>query len=477
MPAAVAEELPESGLREVVRIAWPLVINNAVWTLQVFIDRAMLARHDGSELAATLNSVMVFWTGLNLFFFTTLYVGTFVAQYGGAGRPHRIGPVIGQAWYTALIGGCFFIAVSPFAEAIFARLSSTPEVAAHEATYFRCLCFSAMPTLMMAATNSFFIGRGDTRTVLGITTVGLIVNAVFDALFIFGNAGFPEMGIAGAGWATVAGQCVGAACSMGLFLRARHRAEFRTGEFWRFDPALFRRLLYYGVPNGLFVAIETGAFTGLTLFISSLGVKETAATTMAFTLNLVAFLPALGVGQTIEILVGKYQGEGRPDVSAQRTYVGFALAWTIMAVMAVAYFTMPKPLLAPFRGVAAMEAGGATGGLDLTAGPEADEVLALATVLLRFVAFYSLFDAANSVFSFALRGAGDTRFVMYVVSFLPWIGMVLPCAIAWKAGYGLYTYWAIASLYIATLAFVFFARFRHGAWRSMKVIEAVDEAN
>jgi MATE family multidrug resistance protein len=218
---------------------------------------------------------------------------------------------------------------------------------------------------------------------------------------------------------------------------------------------LFRRLLRFGVPNGVFVALETGAFTGLTLVIGMLGDRETAASTLALTLNMIAFLPAMGIGQTVEVLVGKYQGEDRPDLSAQRTYVGFALSWTLMAAMAVAYFLIPNLLLIPFHS------------------DENAEITALAAVLLRFVAFYCLFDAGNSIFSSALRGAGDTRFVMRVVSFLPWLGMVLPCWLAYWLGYrNIYVMWTIASAYIAVLAFVFYARFRHGAWRTMKVIEA-----
>lgn len=445
-----------SGLREVVQLAWPLVLNNSIWTAQIFVDRTILARHDVNELAATLNSVLIFWSALNLFFFTTMYVSTFVSQYIGAGRPHRIGPVVGQAVYTALIGGVFFLGLMTFADRIFANIGAE-EVRGFEATYFRLLCLSAMPTLLAAATNSFFIGRGDSRTVLYVSIVALFVNATLDFLLVFGRFGFPEMGIAGAGWATVAGQWVSACISMGLFLRKRYRIEYRTTDFWRFDPALFRRLLRFGVPNGVFVTLETGAFTCLTLVIGELGTREAAASTAALTLNMLAFLPAMGLGQTVEVLVGKYQGQDRPDLSEQRTYVGFALAWSFMAVMALFYLLIPEILLTPFND------------------NSSPEVIALATVILRFVAFYCMFDAGNSIFSCALRGAGDTRFVMLVVSFLPWLGMALPAFIAFRLGAGIYWLWGIASAYIATLAFVFYFRFRHGAWRTMKVIESADK--
>ena len=92
-------------------------------------------------------------------------------------------------------------------------------------------------------------------------------------------------------------------------------------------------------------------------------------------------------------------------------------------------------------------------------------------VLLRFVVVYMLFDCANLVFSFALRGAGDTHFVVVVGVALAWPIMVAPTVAACYYQWGLYTAWAFASLYIMLLAMVFCWRFRQGKWRAMRVIE------
>ncbi len=92
-------------------------------------------------------------------------------------------------------------------------------------------------------------------------------------------------------------------------------------------------------------------------------------------------------------------------------------------------------------------------------------------VLLRFVAVYSLFDTMNVVFSFALRGAGDTRFVTWAALMLSWPILILPTWAALSYGWGLYWAWTFASAYIVLLAFTFCFRFRQGRWRTMRVIE------
>ncbi len=444
-----------SGLREVLHLAWPLVLNNSVWTLQIFTDRALVAQHDSEEFAATLNAMVMFWALFNLFFHSTGYVATFVAQYSGAGRPRRIGPVVGQAIYTAIIGGVIFLLLVPWVDRIFAALNKESYLAGFEGGYFRCLCFGALPSLMTAAINGFFIGRGDSRTVLGISIISLVVNAALAYCWIFGHFGFPEWGIVGAGWATVVAQWTAASIGMTLFLLPRFRQEFATGTWWQFDRPLFMRLLRFGLPNGVVPAVETSAFAVLTLVIKLLGTAELAASNMALTLNIVAILPAMGVGQAVEVLVGRYQGENRPDLSASRAWCGLIIGASIMLVMATAYYVIPGVLLIPFRAKAT------------------EQEIELAVRLLRFVAFYSLFDSVNLVFSYALRGAGDTRFVMRVVALLPWVGMVLPAWIGYRSGFGIYWTWGVLSGYIALLAFVFMARFRNGAWRQMKVIESV----
>src|SRR5262249_23239849 len=153
-----------------------------------------------------------------------------IAQYTGAGRPHRVGPAVWQGIHFALLAGLLFLLVVPAAPSLIALGGHTPALQALEVTYLRCLAFAAMPMLLMAAVNGFFSGRGRTWTVLGIEAVGTAVNVLLALVLVFGRWGFPELGIAGAGWATVAGSWASAVLALGLLLRRQHREEFATGS-------------------------------------------------------------------------------------------------------------------------------------------------------------------------------------------------------------------------------------------------------
>jgi MATE family multidrug resistance protein len=461
-PAKYGQVPAPGGVEELLRLAWPLILSNSFWALQIFLDRLLLARAGGDQVGAALATAILFWTPLCLFQNTSNYATTFVAQYSGAGRPQRIGPVVWQSLYFSLLGGAVFLALIPAAGTLTAWAGHESHLQELEGPYLRCLCLAAPPLLISSSALSFFAGRGDSRTVLLVNTVGLAVNAVFAWTLIYGYFGFPRLGIVGAGLATVAGSSTSALLALALLFQRRFGAEFATLAGWRFDPALFARLMRYGLPNGVSIGLETLGFALFTLLVGRMGPVELDATSIAFALNLVAFLPMVGIGQAVEILVGRRLGENDPATAARSTWTALAVALLLTGVGAAAFLFLPGPMAELFRSDDARW----------------EQVRALAPVLLRFVAVYCLFDATNLVFSCALRGAGDTRFVTIVSLTASWLVLVLPTWAACRYGWGLLWAWTFVSAYVILLTLVYYARFQQGAWRSMRVIEpnlAADE--
>src|SRR5262249_3020616 len=154
---------------------------------------------------------------------TAGYTSTFVAQYIGAGRPQRVGPAVWQGIYFGLLAGLIFLVFLPAAPWLIALGGHTAALQELEVVYLRCLALAALPMLLMSAVNGFFSGRGQTWTVLAIEAVGTAVNIGLALLLIFGRAGLPEMGIVGAGVATVAGSWVSALLAVLLLLRREYR--------------------------------------------------------------------------------------------------------------------------------------------------------------------------------------------------------------------------------------------------------------
>jgi MATE family multidrug resistance protein len=446
----------------VFRLALPLIVSNGFWTAQITIDRILLSRDESKAVGAALSGVVLFWTVFVLFQTTALYATTFVAQYAGAGRRDRVGPAVWQSLYFSVLSGLGLLLLIPLVGPVIALGNQPADLQEMEATYLRCLIVAALPMLLVASATSFFLGRGKTWMVVLVNALGMAINAVLDYALISGNWGFPRWGIEGAGWATVAGAWVSALLALALFLLPRFRAEFGTWSGWRFDRELFDRMLRFGLPAGVQLMIEGLALYAVTFLIRLQGPAALSATSVAFTMNLISFLPTMGIAQAVQILVGQRLGEDRPETAERSAWAGFALAWTVMTLIGLSYVLIPDLYLSLFR----------------PEGPDETwpAVAALVPVLLRFVALYCLFDSMNLVFAFALRGAGDTRFVTVVTLAVAWPVMVFPTWLAWYHNLGLYWSWAAITAYVICLAFTFLARFRRGKWKAMRVIERTGPA-
>jgi MATE family multidrug resistance protein len=452
------EPAAPGGSRELLTLALPLVVSQGFMTVQVFLDTILLAWHDPREMAASFPAVMWYWLAFGFLQVTAGYVSTFVAQYTGAGRPSRVGPAVWQGIHFSTIAGVLFLLMLPIAPALIATAGHTSALQGLEVIYLRCLAFAGLPMLIMAAVNGFFSGRGQTWTVLGIEAAGTAVNVVMAQLLIFGRLGFPEWGIAGAGWATVAGSWASALLAIALFLRPRYRQEFHTLSGWRPERELFGRLMKYGGPAGAQVFLDVLVFHVFIQLVGRLGEAQTGATTLTVRLNMVAFLPMMGLGQAVAILVGQRLGADRPDVAERSAYTGLKWVFGYMCSVAAVYLIFPEALVSLFEGARDPA--------------RFAEVAAIVPKLLVCVAIYSVADSVNVAFSFALRGAGDTRFVSLLTFALAWPIMVVPTFLVVRSGGNIYWAWGFATAYILTMAVCFSLRFRSGRWKSMRVIEA-----
>ncbi|MCH8922650.1 MAG: MATE family efflux transporter [Planctomycetes bacterium] len=447
----------DCGGRYVLAMAMPLVISTASWTVMNFIDRMFLLWHDKNEMAAALPAGMLLFALICFPLGVASYVNTFVAQYVGAGRPKQVGRVVWQAVFIGVASVPLLVALAPLAEWFFSFAGHDEAVAVHEVTYLQILTFGAGAMVISAAMSAFFTGRGKTRTVMIVDSSANLLNVVLDVLWIFGIAGFPELGIAGAALATVVSQWFKVACYWCLMMRKEHRETYGVVSGRRLDLPLMGRLLRFGGPNGLQLFVDVAAFTVFILLIGQLGPDAILATTLAFNVNSVAFVPMFGVGIAVSTIVGQQLGRNRPDMAARATWTAFTIAAVYTGLMGLLYVSIPDAFLF-----------GHALGIDAAQfAPLRDTVV----VLLRFVAVYCIFDAMNIIFVSAIKGAGDTRFILLTAM----ITSPLPVIVGYL-GIRFYNQellwcWVVLTAWIVSLGLIYFARFLQGRWRTMRVIE------
>lgn len=446
------------GGREVTKIAAPLVISSLSWTIMTFVDRMFLNWWSGAAMAAAFSASVAWFAVLCLPLGVCSYANTFVAQYFGAKENQKIGVVVWQAVWLALAFTPIIALAWPLAPWAFSRVHHPAEVFGYEVEYFRLLLIGGPALLVAQSASAFYSGRGSTVIVMLVDAGAALLNVALDYWWIFGGLGVAAHGVAGAAWATVVSLWIKAVIYLLLMWQRKYAAKFGTHRGFRFDRELFGRLVYFGGPSGLQMLLDVSGFTVFTVLITSLGALEAQATSLAFSVGSLAFMPILGLGLAVSVLVGQHLGENNDHLAARSTYTAAWMAWGYMVIVSLVYLFVPQILLEGFF-------------VNQQAEPVQGDVRELAEHLLQFVAAYNLFDATFIIFSSAIKGAGDTRFVFYVslllaiaLATLSWL-----CVMVWKSG--LNECWLLITGWIWIAAITFFIRFRQGKWRSMRVIE------
>ena len=445
-----------SGLREVLIIAFPLVISSLSWTVMTFVDRIFLMWWSEQSLAASFPSALLWWTSISLAIGTCLYVQTFVAQFWGANLPKQIGPVVWQGiWIAVLITPLAWVFI-PLAPAIFAVAGHDKSLIAEEVVYFNYLSLCTPALLVSHAMSGFFSGRGQTWIVMLVDAGAALLNVVLDYWFIFGGLGLEPGGIAGAAIATSLAFYAKLVVYFYLFLRPANKTAFDVHRF-EYRPKLFRRLLKFGGPSGVQFFLEAGGFTTFVLLVGRLGQTELAATNMAFNVSSFAFMPVFGLGTAASILVGTRLGAGEVALASRAVWTTAVISFIYMGAISAGYVFLPELFLLGFS--------------EQQQGDNRIAIKEISLVLMRYVAAYNLFDAMNIVFVSAIKGAGDTRFVMYTSLIMgALLGVVTWIGLQWF-DFRLHGCWIWVTVWVCALGLIYLARFQNGSWRTMSVIE------
>jgi multidrug resistance protein, MATE family len=449
---------PPHRYHELFSVSLPLVLSMAATTVMEFTDRVFLANYAIDAIAAALPAgvaaflILTFFTGING------YLNVFIAQYTGAGTSSRIGSCIWQGIYFSVAAAVILTGLSLLAEPIFRLGGHPPEVQQLERSYFRILCLGGGIHVAGMALGCFFSGRGQTRPVMMINVIGMLFNIPLDYALINGIWIFPEMGIRGAGIATVCAWTLITVLYAGLIFNQANDRLYGVLSRRRIDRALALRILRKGVPASLQFTIDVFAFTFFIFAVGRLGKAELAISNIAFSLESIAFMPAMGFSLGLSTLVG--QSLGRNDVNAALRFTRqtiFVLMGYIICLDVIFLFA-PRPVLEIFL---VAERGN----------PAYGQLLDHGTAVLRTMAVFIAFDALYFTFIGVLKGAGDTRFIMWSMAVVTLLVMIVPLTIiiAWLQ-WGLIACWITLTFYVISLFLVSFWRFRQGKWKSVRVI-------
>ena len=447
----------KAGYGEFLNIAVPLIICTGMISIQQFINRMFLSWHSQIDLAASLPAGILNFTIMSLFVGTVSYVDVFIAQYYGKEDYGQIGHVVWQGVYLSVIGAGILLLISFFSSDIFGFINHNHDVMKKEIEYFRILCYGAFPTLACSSFSGFYAGQGKTKVIVLINLITITINCILDYVLIFGKLGFPNMGIRGAGFATVISSLIMMMIYIVLITSKNNNMLFNTRDI-RIDFSFLRRLWSYGSANGVQFFFDMAGFTFFVFVIGKIGTLALTASTIVLNINMLMFMPVLGLGMTTSIMVAQNIGRNNTFLAERSVYSALHIAFIHVLFVISCYLFLADFFISPFL---------------KEYPPELyNQIYPICITLLQFLAVYAVGDPLCIIFSFAIKGAGDTSFVMKTLVLSVIFVIVIPLIVivlVFKMG-GLYTSWTILTANIIVLATSFFLRYRTGKWKNMRLI-------
>jgi MATE family multidrug resistance protein len=447
--------------REVTSVCLPLVMGTAATTVMEFTDRIFLANYSLDAIAAAMPAGIAAFLFLAFFGGVAGYLSVFIAQYHGIGAKRRVGAVLWQGIYFSIVSGIFLAMFSVMISKPLFLMAGHPEkIQSLEVLYFNILCLGSVFHISGQALSAFFTGRGVTRPVMIITVVGMLFNIPLDYSLIYGIWIFPEMGIAGAAIATASSWALMALLFSVLIFTSKNEKRFSVLKNHQFDKEIFMRLMKYGIPGSVQFCLDILAFTFFIFIVGRIGALELTVTSIVFSISSLAFMPAMGFSMGVSTLVGQALGRGKPDEARYATFSAIHLLLFYTLIVDLLFILAPDKVLSLFM------LHSSHGSAQYTV------ILEMGRRLLHIVAIYLFMDAMYMSFVGVLKGAGDTRFVMWSIGVAGFCFMVMPLYIGIQFFHmGLVYAWMCVLAFITSLFILSFYRYREGKWEKMLVVE------
>lgn len=418
-----SSSLFRSELRALLRLSLPVVTVQVGMMMMGFVDTIMVGRYQEAALAAGALGNFFSMIVLVLANGVLMALDPLLSQAVGAGdepsvtRNLQRGLVLSGV--LSVYVGLVYLAAGP----LLRLFGQEPQLVAEASTYVSWMIPSVLPFLVFGVLRSTMQAYHKVRPVVLVILLANLANAALNAVLIRGRLGMPELGLEGSAIATL---CCRWLMCLGLLLAGlpllRPHLQAWTPAAW--DWGALRRMFKVGLPIGLQITMEFGAFGTTLLMMGWLSQSALAGHQAAINLASMTYVVTLGVSVATGVRVGHAVGRGSMPAARISTLLGLLSAVLIMVAFALCFLTMPRTLAAWFT--------------------ENQEVgaFAVAVSLLPIAAVFQVVDGVQVVCLGALRGLGDTK-IPAAINLLGFWGLGIPSGylLAFELGQGAQGLW------------------------------------
>ena len=433
---------PRHHYRELLTLGIPIIIGQLGTIVLGFADTLMIGHHSTSELAAaglvnnTFGLVLLFYLGFS--YGLTPIVG----RLFGMGREEAIGQKVKNSLLANMLIGAMLVTLMTILYFNLANIGQPEELLPLIRPYFIVNLISIPFVGVFNTLKQFFDGITRTKVSMWVMIAGNVINILFNWLLIYGVGGFPELGLLGAGIATMSSRIIMAVALAVIIIGGRRYRSYRHSIAQsRFNRADFSEMNRMGWPVALQLGMETAAFSLSCIMVGWLGTIPLAAHQVMITVSQLFYLVLSGLASAMSIRVSHFMGQA--DTAAIRTTSadGFRLVLAFSAVMSVPALLFRHHI----------------GGLF----SDSAEVQQMVAMLIIVLTIYQFGDGLQYTFANALRGIACVKpmiwyaFIAYFVINLP-LGYLL----GFTAHIGILGIWSAFPVGLTVAGLLYWQRFR-----------------
>jgi putative MATE family efflux protein len=437
--------------KRVIALAWPSVADNLLATMVSIVAMIMVGSLGSNAIAAVGISNQLVWLAYVVFMALGVGATALVARAIGGGNQAEANQVARQGLLLSCVLSVVVTVVGLVgARQFLASVASDAELVAMALPHFAI----SMATCLLAAISfglaAVLRGAGDMKSPMFANAVANVCNVVFLYGLINGRLGMPRMGVAGAAVGSSLARLV--ACAILLWVVAKGKSPIRLSmrDNWRPDVKMLTRIGNVGLPSAAEQGLMTFGMLVFTRMVVAINTETYAAHQIALNVAQLSFMPGQGFAMAATTLVGQSLGAKRPDLAERFATVTQRLGAMVMGAMGVVFFVFGRQIAALYTSEAV--------------------VLALAAQALRYSSFSQVPNSVYFIYAGALRGAGDTRWPLYITGLGIWvIRLNLARYLISTLALGLLGVWTSIIVDMLARSVVMGLRFRSGRWKTIRV--------
>lgn len=445
--------------QDIIRIAWPSFIELLLTQLASMVDMMMVGSMGGKahpEIGAQALSAVGLTTQpkfllMAAFIAMNTGVTALVARYKGQNNKEQANLIVRQGLtLTFLLTVILSILGTVFARPMVIFMGSTEEIVTEWATQYLQIQMIGFLTMALTTTITAALRAvGDSKTCMIYNLIANVINVIFNWLLIYGNLGFPELGVAGASLATVLGQFVAFIIALSVLIRGNEflKLEFKLG--FRPNKAVLGNISNIGLPAMVEQLLMRAGMIIFAKTVATLGTTAYATHLVCMNIQALSFMTGQAFAVSATTLMGQSLGKRRPDMaqaycSRTRT-VGFGFSIVLALVFSL------------------------FGGTIVGFYNSDPEIIRVGGQIMLFVAFLQPFQSSQFIIAGGLRGAGDTKTTAIITMITVLLIRPIVAITLIHLNFGLYGAWIALACDQLVRSGLVLARYKSGKWKMIKL--------